>query len=38
VQAVDAGTGAVTVAFRGSNGLGDHATGTAELVLPDGRA
>jgi uncharacterized OB-fold protein len=38
VQAADAGTGAVTVAFRGSNTLGDHATGTAELVLPGTRA
>lgn len=37
VQAADPTTGAVTVAFRGSNALGDHATGTAELVLPGGR-
>jgi len=34
VQAVSAGTGAVTVAFRGRNSLGDHASGTAELILP----
>jgi uncharacterized OB-fold protein/acyl dehydratase len=34
VQAADPSTGAVTVGFRGSNSLGDHATGTAELVLP----
>ncbi len=34
VQAIDAATGAATVAFRGSNSLGDHATGTVELVLP----
>jgi hypothetical protein len=33
VQAVSAATGAVTVAFRGRNSLGDHASGTAELVL-----
>jgi uncharacterized protein len=38
VRAADAGTGAVTVAFRGSNSFGDHATGTAELVLPGTRA
>lgn len=34
VQSVDAATGSVTVAFRGRNSLGDHASGTAELVLP----
>jgi uncharacterized OB-fold protein len=36
VQAADPTTGAVTIGFRGSNSLGDHATGTAELVLPGG--
>jgi uncharacterized OB-fold protein len=38
VQAADPATGAVTVAFRGSNSIGDHATGTAELVLPGARS
>jgi uncharacterized OB-fold protein len=33
VQAVDEASGSVTVAFRGRNGLGDHASGTAELIL-----
>ena len=33
VQAVDAATGLVTIAYRGRNSLGDHASGTAELVL-----
>jgi hypothetical protein len=33
VQAVDGATGSATVAFRGRNGLGDHASGTAELIL-----
>jgi hypothetical protein len=32
VRAVDQASGSVTVAFRGRNGLGDHASGTAELV------
>ena len=34
VQSSDRSTGSVTVAFRGRNALGDHASGTAELVLP----
>jgi uncharacterized protein len=34
VQAADPATGSATVAFRGRNGLGDHASGTAELLLP----
>jgi len=38
VQAADPSTGAVTIGFRGSNSLGDHATGTAELVLPGARS
>jgi uncharacterized OB-fold protein len=36
VRTVDAATGAVTVAFRGTNRLGDHVSGTAELLLPGG--
>jgi hypothetical protein len=36
VAAVDGATGVVTVAFRGANSLGDHVSGTAELVLPGG--
>jgi uncharacterized OB-fold protein len=38
VDDVDAETGVVTVAFRGTNQLGDHVSGTAELVLPGGSA
>jgi uncharacterized OB-fold protein/acyl dehydratase len=38
VQDADAGSGAVTVAFRGTNRLGDHVSGTAELLLPGGSA
>jgi hypothetical protein len=38
VQDVDASTGAVTVLFRGTNQLGDHVSGTAELLLPGGSA
>jgi acyl dehydratase len=34
VAAVEGGQ--VTVAVRGANGLGDHVTGTVELVLPEG--
>jgi acyl dehydratase len=35
----DGGTGSeVAVEFRASNDLGDHATGTATLVLPAGEA
>jgi uncharacterized OB-fold protein/acyl dehydratase len=34
VQSVDAASGAVTVGVRASNSLGDHASGTVELVLP----
>jgi len=34
VQSSDLTTGSVTVAFRGRNALGDHASGTAELMLP----
>jgi hypothetical protein len=34
VQSVERSTGSVTVAFRGRNALGDHASGTAELALP----
>jgi uncharacterized OB-fold protein len=36
VSAVDKATGAVTIAFRGTNQLGEHVSGTAELVLPGG--
>jgi uncharacterized OB-fold protein/acyl dehydratase len=36
VRDVDAAAGAVTVAFRGTNELGDHVSGTAELLLPGG--
>jgi uncharacterized OB-fold protein/acyl dehydratase len=38
VEDVDTGTGVVMVAFRGTNQLGDHVGGTAELVLPGGSA
>ncbi|HZP30688.1 MAG TPA: OB-fold domain-containing protein [Acidimicrobiia bacterium] len=38
VDAVDTASGAVTIAFRGTNQLGDHVSGTAELLLPGGRA
>ena len=38
VDDVDAETGVVTVAFRGTNQLGDHVSGTAELVVPGGSA
>jgi 3-oxo-4,17-pregnadiene-20-carboxyl-CoA hydratase beta subunit len=30
----DGSTGAVTVSLRGANGLGDHVTGTVEVLLP----
>jgi hypothetical protein len=30
------GKGAVVVAVRGANGLGDHVTGTVRLLLPKG--
>ena len=36
VAGVDAGTGVLTVSYRGLNSLGAHVTGTAELVLPGG--
>ena len=36
VTAVDRGSGDVTIDFRGSNELGDHVSGTAELTLPSG--
>jgi uncharacterized OB-fold protein len=36
VTAVDGSTGAVTIGFRGRNELGDHVSGTVELVLPGG--
>ena len=36
VASVDGARGVVTVAFRGANSLGDHVSGTAELVLPGG--
>jgi hypothetical protein len=32
----DGTTGAVTVSIRGANGLGDHVTGTIEVLLPLG--
>jgi hypothetical protein len=32
------GKGAVVVTLRGSNGLGDHVTGTVRLLLPKGSA
>jgi hypothetical protein len=38
VQDVETAVGTVTVAFRGTNQLGDHVSGTAELLLPGGRA
>lgn len=38
VAAADTATGEVTVGFRGANSLGDHVSGTAELVLPGGSA
>jgi uncharacterized protein len=38
VDDVDAERGIVTVAFRGTNRLGDHVSGTAELALPGGSA
>lgn len=34
VVSADEGTGLVTIAYRGSNSLGPHVTGTAEVVLP----
>ncbi len=34
VTAVDQGSGEATIVFRGTNGLGDHVSGTAELTLP----
>ena len=36
VQAADATTGEVTVAFEALNSLGAHATGTVDFVLPGG--
>jgi hypothetical protein len=36
VTAVDVPTGVVTFGFRGRNELGDHVSGTVELVLPGG--
>ena len=36
VTRVDRATGDVTVGFRGFNQLGNHAVGTADLVLPGG--
>jgi len=36
VASVDRARGVVTVAFRGANSLGDHVSGTAQLVLPGG--
>ena len=38
VDDVDAERGIVTIAFRGTNQLGDHVSGTAELALPGGSA
>jgi hypothetical protein len=38
VTAVDAGAGEITVGFRGFNSLGDHVTGTADVLLPGGSA
>jgi uncharacterized OB-fold protein/acyl dehydratase len=38
VREVQRDTGAVTVGFRGRNELGDHVSGTVELVLPGGAA
>jgi hypothetical protein len=38
VDDVDAERGIVTVVFRGTNRLGDHVSGTAELALPGGSA
>ncbi len=32
----DGATGAVTVAIRGANELGDHVTGTVQVILPLG--
>ncbi len=34
----DGRSGTVTVGIRGANGLGDHVTGTVEVVLPAGEA
>jgi hypothetical protein len=36
VTTVDRATGEITVGFAGCNSLGDHVTGTADLVLPGG--
>jgi uncharacterized OB-fold protein len=36
VAEVDAATGEVKVGFRGRNELGDHVSGTVELILPGG--
>jgi hypothetical protein len=36
VTTVDQATGEITVGFAGYNSLGDHVTGTADLVLPGG--
>jgi len=38
VSAADRASGAITVAFAGYNSLGDHVTGTADLLLPGGSA
>ena len=36
ITRVDRATGDITVGFRGFNQLGNHAMGTADLVLPGG--
>jgi uncharacterized protein len=38
VTHVDRSSGDITVAFRGFNQLGNHAVGTADLILPGGSA
>ncbi len=38
ISALDRSTGGITVAFTGSNEIGDHVTGTAAVVLPGGTA
>ena len=35
-KAVEAGQGVIDVAVRGANGLGDHVTGTVQVLLPAG--